>query len=485
MCAIVGYIGSDVEFALKKMLKTLSHRGPDGTGVWVDGKISYADLENLEVPSGFQGMGHNLLSIVGQKEVQPLVYEGRILICNGEIYNYQQLKEEIGDDLTTGSDCEVILRLYQNQNGLRDHMALEETLKKIEGDYALAIYDEGNIMLARDPLGVKPLYYALDQGRLHAFASERKALWALGIREVKTLPPGHILYQDKLIEFYKLPQVRRDAGGVITRKSFKRELSQAVIKAVEKRVKGVDKVGLFFSGGVDSTIIAQILLNHDIPTTLYTVGTLNSPDMEFAQHTAQKLGLNLRRCLVDEKVVRQILGPVITAIEEFNIMKIGVAMPLYLAAKMAASDGLRVVLSGQGADELFGGYHRYLRYYKERGRDVALNLREDVERIHEVNLERDDMVTMSQGVELRVPYLDEEVIRVAFNIPLEYKIEDEKDSLRKHILRDVARDLGVPAEIVNRPKKAAQYGSGIHKILIKKVLTSFDQEAFMKNLRGF
>jgi len=155
--------------------------------------------------------------------------------------------------------------------------------------------------------------------------------------------------------------------------------------------------------------------------------------------------------------------------EEFNVMKIGVGMPAYIAAEMAHEDGLKVMLSGHGADELFGGYNRYLKLYEEKGELANEDLKKDILNLYHVNLQRDDAVTMANSIELRVPYLDLDIINTAINIPMKYKISGKEDNLRKCILREAGAELGVPAEIVNRPKKAAQYGSGIHKML-KKVL---------------
>ncbi|BDZ71209.1 asparagine synthase C-terminal domain-containing protein [Methanobacterium petrolearium] len=162
-------------------------------------------------------------------------------------------------------------------------------------------------------------------------------------------------------------------------------------------------------------------------------------------------------------------------------MKLGVGMTGYLAAELAHENGLRVMLSGQGADELFAGYHRYLDFYHKKGENAQKDLMSDVENLYHVNLERDDKVTMANSVELRVPYLDLQIINMAMNIPMKYKINGQGDRLRKCILREVARDRGVNPEIVKRPKKAAQYGSGIHKILTRKVLKD---PTYMENLKN-
>ncbi len=498
MCAIAGIYGENAPENLRKMLISLKHRGPDSSGIWIDENLIKGDICNFNFPRSCEGksrgMGHNLLSIVGGQGSQPIMNQNMVLVCNGEIYNYQEIKNKIGAPFKTDSDCEVIIGLL-NYFYKDDFLnALQKTIKCLDGDYAFTLWNGQEMVLARDPVGVKPLYYGEIPGEINAFASERKALWDLGIREVHALPAGHILYKDKLIKIdgpFK-NEVRKhtiNADNIKPDISFKEDLAIVLKNAVEKRIRGLEKVALIFSGGVDSTLLASILKDisqndHPLQITLYTVGTENSPDIEFAIKAAECLDLDLRTLIVDENVIRNNLEPVIRAIEEFNIMKIGVGMPTYLAAQMVHEDGIRVALSGQGADELFGGYHRYLKSYKEK-EGIQKVLKEDIENIYHVNLQRDDAVTMAHGVELRVPFLDKEVIDVAFNIPVKYKIESADDPLRKHILRDVALDLGVPEFIAQRPKKAAQYGSGIHKILMKKVLKEFDDEAFMKDLRGF
>ncbi|PKL66618.1 MAG: asparagine synthase (glutamine-hydrolyzing) [Methanobacteriales archaeon HGW-Methanobacteriales-1] len=552
MCGIVGIVGDNISNDLKEMLDLLKHRGPDDSGLWINNQLIHGDISQTITPEGNFGLGHNLLSIVGCHGLQPITNGHWVLVCNGEIYNFQEIKESIKisskNDFKTDSDCEIAINLNKyfmeilmEKNGLdlnfKDNSkkndcidyrtevlykkilvdSLKKTMQKIDGDYAFAIYDGKNLALARDPVGVKPLYYGEIKGKIRAFASERKALWKVGIKEVHSLPPGHMLFNDELIlaeslfdlkdpttihnqnNAYKINNnnlLIESSNHLIdslkgpdlkeySLKSLKNELKNVLEKSVDKRIQGLDKVGLVFSGGVDSTILASILKNRDIETTLYTVGTKNSSDFQFANRAAEYYDLKLKTFEINEKIIKNSLRPVLEAIEEFNVMKIGVALPIFLAAKMASADKLKVVLSGQGADELFGGYHRYLKDYSNYGEGTQEVLKQDIKNIYHVNLQRDDAATMAHGVELRVPFLDKEVIKTAFRIPIKYKIQSESDKLRKHILREVAGEMGVPDFIENRPKKAAQYGSGVHKILIKKVLKDFDEVAFMKQLRGF
>lgn len=508
MCAITGIIGENIGDKLYNMLLTLKHRGPDKSGVFVEGKISYGNLEDLTMPSGNIGLGHNLLSIVGSEVVQPLKKGELIMVCNGEIYNYSQLYSELknksGYNFKTDSDSEVVLALLTEHYNGSLLKTIPLVVGHLDGDYAFAVYDGKDLVAVRDPIGVKPLYYGEENG-FFGFASERKALWSVGINKTHSLPPNFMLHNQELIPLpqrlswkeswsswkenlsqnesqnsSKITPVTSDKEPFKDKEYLKKALKDHILESVKKRTRSLDKVGILFSGGVDSTLLAVICADLGVETELYAVGSEGSPDLTFARKVAADIGLPLHIKMVDEELVREYIPPVLNAIEEWNVMKLGVGMTAFLAAEMAHEQGERVILSGQGADELFAGYHRYLDFYHQKGEATQKDLQGDVENLYHVNLERDDKVTMASSVELRVPYLDLQIINIAMDIPMYYKISGPEDKLRKCILREVASQMGVPPEIVKRPKKAAQYGSGIHKILRKKVLK--DQE-YMKKLK--
>ncbi len=495
MCAIVGINGDNISRELYDMMVTLKHRGPDGSGVCVDNKIIYDELDDLKVPEGKFGLGHNLLSIVGCESSQPLHEDKLVLICNGEIYNYQELKKFLDSEFKSDSDCEVILHLVKKFYHDSLKQAILETLKYLDGDYAFAVYDGKDLIVVRDPVGVKPLYFGMNKyKKFSAFASERKALWNVGIEEVETLPPGYMLYNWRMVEYNgglkpilnnKSTYTVNDNHLKDNNNDFKNtlmiQLKHYLLKSVEKRLKGLSEVGVMFSAGVDSTLLAYLSKELDVDTYLYTVGHKDSVDLKYALKTAEIMDLPLHTKIVDVEDVKYYLPLVLKSIEEFNIMKLGVGMPVYLTAEMAFQDGLKVMLSGQGADELFAGYHRYLEFYQLKGEEAQADLEKDLLNLYHVNLQRDDAVAMASSVELRVPYLDMDVINMAINIPMEYKIDNYNDVLRKCILRRVALECGVPEMIAYRPKKAAQYGSGIHKILVRKVLKD---ESYMKTINS-
>ncbi|BAW31240.1 MAG TPA: asparagine synthetase B [Methanothermobacter sp.] len=477
MGAIAGFIGKGALPKLLKMLRILKHRGPDSTGIYYNGKTikeikplnaQVEDLLGFSANYKFKGrivdvaIGHNLL--ITDDEISQPIGDESVIVCDGRLYNMG------GSE----SGCEIILDFLED-HGIK---ALQIIMDKFDGDYSFAFFDGENIILARDPIGVKPLHYKVGEDFM-AFASERKALWGLGIKDTESLPPGSALINNKIIKLKKLPEENKKDWDYDLAKE---KLAKALKEAVKERVRGLKRVGVLFSGGVDSTLVTFIARKYTKPT-LYTVGVEGSQDLIFAEKAANELEMNTRTIKVTEEMIRDALRPVITAIEEFNIMKIGVAMPLYFASKAANTDGLQVILAGQGADELFGGYHRHLQIYKEGGNKLVEAFKADIQNMYHVNLERDDAIAMAASTELRVPFLDREIINIAFNIPIEYKIKGSDDTLRKHILRDLALDMGVPDFIAKRPKKAAQYGSGIDKILRKRILPGFDYESFMENLK--
>ena len=405
----------------------------------------------------------------------------------------------------------IMYKFLQEHSNLKE--AIIKSIKIIDGEYSFAVFDGENLGIARDSIGIKPLYYHINNNSFNSFSSEKKALWKIGIKdsEIKSLKPGYILYNWDLIapknnpwdnDYYNLYNGNISKFNIsknqnnelkyldINKMSYdeiKYSLINLLTYSTYKRVLNTDKVGLIFSGGVDSTILATLLKNisDDISVNLYTVGVESSEDLKYAKKVAKSLDFPIKTTIIDETLVRESLNPVLDAIEEPNLMKIGVGMTLYLATKMASNDGISITLAGQGADELFGGYYKYLTTFKEKGPEFTQkSMIHDIEYGYDVNFERDDKIATFNGVDLRVPYLDEKLVNFALKIPIKYKINSDEDLLRKRILRDIAIDIGVDKEIAERPKKAAQYGSGIHKILIKKVLKDIDLNKKIDEIRN-
>ncbi|BAD85139.1 asparagine synthase (glutamine-hydrolyzing) [Thermococcus kodakarensis KOD1] len=458
MCLIAGGMGGNLREKLIKMAIAGKHRGPESFGVWTDGGVLKSDdfSKLTEIPDGRIGLLQCRLAITGSKSfTQPFIND-LALVHNGEIYNHAALREYLerrGVSFESDVDSEVVLRLIEFLR--EEHLSYPEIVKKLfwmlEGDYAVAFSDGERIYLFRDPLGIRPLYFS----RNGLFASEKKVLWAVGEREVEPVQPGELVVLEKngvrRARLFSLENLKSKAK--CERKDPVGGVGKLLRYAVKNRVS--KKTGVLFSGGLDSTLVAYLASQYS-DVILYTAGTEDSPDIEWARKVADHFGWALRERTFEVEDVRDAVKRVMYAIEEPNPMNLAIGLPLYFASGLASSDGTRVLLSGQGADELFGGYAKYLERPELMEEDIAL--------ISERNLARDDKITMLNGVEGRYPFLALPVVSFALKLPLEAKIVD---GTRKVILRKLALRLGIPEWIAEREKRAAQYGSRAQKLLEK------------------
>jgi asparagine synthase (glutamine-hydrolysing) len=268
-------------------------------------------------------------------------------------------------------------------------------------------------------------------------------------------------------------------------KNITGELKRLLTGAVKKSCTE-EKIGIIFSAGIDSTIIAE-LASQFSEVTAYSVGVCGAHDIEFAEKLKENSNFKIKIIKIAINDVENAAREVVKIIKTPNAVKVSVGVPFYVASKQAAGDGIKVMLCGQGADELFGGYNRYIERIKEDNHYDTLKIsemiREDVENIYENQLNNDSAICASNGIELRFPFMDDEFKNYASAIPVELKIHEiskdedvefscidrinNKKFIRKFILRKVAEEIKIPGFIISRQKKAAQYGSGANKILDK------------------
>lgn len=477
MCSIVGILSDNIHAPKKvfKALELLEHRGPDGAGIWCENGFTKAKkLEKLnDGLSGMVALGHTRLSIVGgDTGMQPFCDATKTmgLVHNGEIYNYKSLRKNLRNQnqLVSSSDSEVIIRLIEEnrQNGLFE--ATQEAIQKLDGMYVFAVADGNQVIVARDPVGIKQIYYA-ENGTEKAFASEKKALWALGFDHIHRLNPGHLLsLKIDGIRQYPARQVSRADVTVKDQVEAKVKYRESLLKSVKKRMDGLEHVGLVLSGGVDSALIAKLVHEFGIKLNCYSIGYENSNDVKMSRRFAQELGANFKAIELSDDDIKNALPKIIRSIEGRGLVQVEAAIFLHFAAQMARQDGLKVMLTGQGADELFGGYPWYVDVVREKGlHELPDYMWNDIDHLHLDTLEREDKMTMAHSIELRVPYLDLDVIETAMSFDIELNVKSEQDMMRKHIHRMVAQDLGLPDYIAWRPKEVAQQGSGVHEALEK------------------
>ncbi len=454
MCLVAGGIGEGIRGKFIVMINAGKHRGGDSFGVWTDGGVLKSEdfSEVGEIPDGRIGLLQCRLAMTGSKEfIQPF-FNRLVLVHNGEIYNHRPLRAWLRDRgvaFESDVDSEVILRLieYLVEGGLGIESAIRKSMELLDGDYAVGLSDGRDIYLFRDPLGIRPLYYS--QGGF--FASEKKVLWAIG-EEAIAVRPGEVVRISRAgVERRKVFELRQVGKTYPSMGVAELALAKTLEPSVRERVGR--KTGVLFSGGLDSSVVALLASKYS-DVVLYTAGVEGSPDVTWARRVSDALGLPLRERLFDEEDVKEAVAKVIFAIEEPSAMNLAIGLPMYFATKLARADGVKVLLSGGGADELFGGYAKYLR-------DPSL-MEVDLRDLGERNLARDDKIAMLNGVEGRFPFLSLSVVGTALKTPLEFKIGD---GTRKLILRRTALRLGLPEWVVKREKKAAQYGSGAQKIL--------------------
>lgn len=481
MCSIAGLQGKVKAEDIVKMLKASKNRGPDSSGVFLDEIYTGIDLDEFSDDNIYSiAFGHNLLSIYDLNdrvsEPQPVANENLVLVFNGEIYNFKTIRNllsKVGVEREILSDAEALLYLIDFYNNGDLVKAIQMATKLIDGDYAFAVWDGENLAIARDPLGVKPLFYAQND-ELKGFASSKQSLKDVGLTDIDTLKPEHILYNWQDISPAQPIHEKVFEGDVA-------KIDKMLRLSVIKRVEGLREIGVIFSGGVDSSYLALLLkeISENVPLkiTLYAVGVEGSKDVEAAIYASKSLNLDLKTFEVTEEAVREALPGVVAAIGDDNLMKVGVGLTTYFATKMVAEDGIRVAISGQGADELFGGYKRYLESFVNG--TLNYDLRVDMSNMYHVNLERDDACSMINSVELRLPFLDKNLVELVLNIPDNKKIVSMHDDMRKSILRKLAFEEGLDYEIAYRPKKAAQYGTGIDKILRKRIIKDTDISQYL------
>lgn len=441
MCGIIGIFNSKNSKELaKKSIEVIKYRGLDNQGFYSENNFTIA---------------HALHSIV-ENVKQPLVEKNNLLVANCEIYNWNELNEKY--KLKAKNDADLLFKLLNKKR------CTNSILSQLKGVYAFAYVSQGKLFLARDLIGVKPLWYSNQE--IFSFASEKKALKKIKAKEILELDPRILLIYDikkkTLIKtkrpFFKItPLIKK------TEEQIAQKVSELVEKSILKRIPQT-KFGLLFSGGIDSTLIAYILKKNKYNFICYTTAVedklmLEPEDLVMSKKIAKELDLNLKIINITETKIKNQLPLIIPLIEEANVVKTEVALAFFPACIQAKNDGCKVIFSGLGSEEIFAGYNRHKQsLYINKECIAGLLL------LHERDLYRDDVITMYNNLELRLPYLDSDLVKYALRIPSKFKI---KDNLTKNILRISAQKIGLNREFSLRKKKAAQYGTNISKALAK------------------
>ncbi|MBQ5453161.1 MAG: asparagine synthase B [Bacteroidales bacterium] len=470
MCGIVGIF--DIEGGAERLRQRalvqsgkIRHRGPDWSGIYV-GKTAV--------------LAHERLSIVDPKSgSQPLkTKEGDVILAvNGEIYNHREIREKYAEkfDFQTGSDCEVILALYKDK-GI-------DFLEDLSGIFAFALYDEAKneYLIARDPIGVIPLYIGKDADGHLCVASELKALEGF-CTEYEVFLPGHYYSSKtkKMTKWYNRKWTSFDT--VRDSKLTSSDIREALENAVQRQLMSDVPYGVLLSGGLDSSIISAVAKKYSAMRVetgntqqawwpqlhSFAVGLKGAPDLKAAKEVADYIGTVHHEINYTVQEGLDAIRDVIYFIETYDVTTVRASTPMYLLARVIKSMGIKMVLSGEGADEIFGGY-----LYFHKAPNAQAFHEETVRKLSKLYLYdclRANKALSAWGVEGRVPFLDKEFLDVAMNVNPADKMAGN-GKIEKHILRKAFEDM-LPKSVCWRQKEQFSDGVGYSWIDSLKKITS-------------
>lgn len=445
MCGILAIIGKEISIEKAQAYsKQMAHRGPDESHIIQTEKghvLSHERLSIIDIHTGIQ-------PIQGTSTAY--------MIHNGEIYNHQELRDSLlsHHQFRTKSDSEVIVHLYEEFG--------YDFLDKLDGDFAFVIVDGDDFIAARDPIGVKPLYYGKDSEDRLYFASEMKAILD-ACEEVKAFPPGHYYTpQTGFVQYYQ-PEWFDETKAVEPLDLEK--IREALIAATKKRLMTDVPLGVLLSGGLDSSLTSaiakQLLDKSGQKLHSFSIGlTAEAPDLMAARKVAKFLGTEHHEIHFSIEQGIGAIKKLIWHLETYDVTSIRASTPMYFMSKYITDLGIKVVLSGEGADEIFGGY-----LYFRNAPSTSEFQKETIRRVQLLSTSdclRADKSTMAFGLEARVPFLDKEFLAVAMKIDTEHKLPKTYQSIEKYVLRkafDTPEHPYLPTEILWRQKE--QFSDGV------------------------
>lgn len=476
MCGIIAILQStlskkEIKLLLNDSMNLIRHRGPDWNGTFINTQFNVINNTRL-----VNALGHERLTIIDPNTgSQPLYNEDSTVVVtvNGEIYNHKQLRETILKDhkFSTNSDCEVIPHLYEELGN--------DFVQHLDGVFAFVLLDTktGKFLAGRDPIGVNPMYYGFDKNGAIWFASELKAL-EKNCSKYYTFQPGTTITNgdsgELVVKQWYNPSWMNHYQNIRSSmvNTDRLVLKNSLITAVKKRLMTDVPFGVLLSGGLDSSLVASIavrLLPKNQKLKTFSIGLENSPDLLKAQQVADFLGTEHYSWTYTIKEGIKAIPDVIKKIESFDVTTVRASTPMYLLARRIRAMGVKMVLSGEGADEIFGGYLYFHKapnaeeFFEETVRKIS--------KLHSYDCLRANKSTMAWSVEARVPFLDKEFLNVSMMTNPELKMikptgaassSDKSQTIEKYILREAFHDEEdpyLPSDILWRQKE--QFSDGV------------------------
>jgi len=444
MCGIVTVFGKDTYSIAETALNKIKHRGKDATKL-------------LQLSIGTIGFNRLSINDKSDKAMQPFALGNLVGVFNAEIYNADELKAKFELQTNSNADTEIILPLFQKIGSLIIH--------QLDGFYSGVIINKqtSQIFTLRDYIGKKPLFYGNTE-QFDFITSELKAVEH--ITKFEIIPKGVCEISNKKvlkIEEHKTPIVPKS------------NLKEIIIDAVKKRIpKEEVKFGVFLSGGLDSSIVAAIVSKYSDKAVFYTLGNSETLDLKFVIELSKTLDFEKRLKVISlpaENEILELISKVVYHTESYNPSIVSNGLATYLLSKAAHEDGIKVVFSGEGADELFCGYPI------SKNSDEWFTKRvELIENMHFTELRRLDLASMANTIEIRCPFLDRNVFAASNECLQHDLIETTISNLHgKKILRELFID-DLPKSIAERGKVSFDVGSGIRKLVVEHLIKSHSSE---------
>ena len=434
MCSIIGYCGSVTDPQKWKACfeRTIS-RGPDDTRV---------------IAAGQGVLGFHRLAIMGlhPEGMQPFTLHGSAVVCNGEIYGFEKFRRELAGEYTfaSNSDCEVLLPLYEKYG--------VEMFSMLDAEYACVIYDAkaDKFVAARDPIGIRPLYYGYDANGTIVFASEPKNLMGL-VDTILPFPPGHYYCDGKFVCYNDIVAVRAYSSDGL--ETVCANIREKLVAGVEKRLIADAKVGFLLSGGLDSSLVCAIAAKRsEKPIRTFAIGMSGDAiDLKYAREVADYIGSDHTEVIISKEDVLAALEPVVELLGTFDITTIRASIGMYLVCKyIHENTDIRVLLTGEISDELFGyKYTDFAPSAEEFQKEAQKRIRE----LHMYDVLRADRCISVNSLEARVPFGDLDFVQYVMAIDPELKLN--KYNKGKYLLRHAFEEGDyLPRDILWREKAA-------------------------------
>lgn len=433
MCSIIGLSKCDDFEKIKKSFEKSNSRGPDGT--------SYYNANSAL-------LGFKRLAIMGLNEfgMQPFSYDDKVLVCNGEIYGFRDIKIELlkkGYSFKSDSDCEILLPLFK-EFGF-------EMFSKLDAEFALIIYDkkEDKIIAARDPLGIRPLYYGKSKSNdTYIFASEPKILVDL-VEDIFPFPPGYYFDGEKFIQYSFITDVESKHTRM---RDVEKNIHSLLVEGVRKRLDSDAPIGFLLSGGLDSSLVCSIatkILKKPIET--FAIGMeKDAIDLKYAKEVADYLNTNHHEVIITRDDVISSLEEVIYNLATYDITTIRASVGMYLLCKyIHENTDIKVLLTGEISDELFG--YKYTDY-APNPEEFQKESKKRIDEIHMYDVLRADRCISSNSLEARVPFGD--LAFVKYVMEIDPKIKMNRYNKGKYLLRKAFEGDYLPKDIIYREKAA-------------------------------